>query len=308
MKNERPLDGPRGAAVPSGMDSPVAHAFAANRLFSLLRLGLRTVEKVAPAWAPHLAAQVFCTPVPTKRSTHHLHPPTGVRQQSLPFEKTSLRLYHWPSAEEAPQVLLTHGWGGWGLQMASMAEALRIAGWAPVVLDMPGHGRSGAWSSTLAQFARAVAHVASSLPRVQAVVGHSMGGSATCLAAARGLDVRRLVLIASPMSMEQLTLDYVRIFGLSETTRVGMIRRLEQRENMLMEHLSIRHNAPRIAVPTLVIHDRNDVVVPCSDSLSLSKHLPHARLLTTRGLGHRRVLKDKEVLQAVAAFLAETAK
>lgn len=293
------------AALASGADSPTARAFAGNRLFSLLRTGLRVAEKVAPACAPHLAARVFCTPVPTKRATHHIQPPAGVRLSFLPFEKTFLALYRWPAPTDAPQVLLTHGWGGWGLQMAALANALRVAGWAPVVLDMPAHGRSGGWSSTLAQFVRTLHHVSEHLPDVQAVVGHSMGGSATCMAAAQGMAMRRLVLISPPMSMEQLTQDYVRAFGLSESTRRGMVRSLEARENMLLACSTIHHNAPRVDVPTLLVHDRKDAVVPCANSLSLAEHLPDARLLLTRGLGHRRVLKDRDVLQAVVGFLSE---
>jgi pimeloyl-ACP methyl ester carboxylesterase len=285
------------------LDTPTARAFSGNRLFSLLRMGLRTAQAVAPRWAPKAAAKVFCTPVPTKLAARRIRPPAGVRMESLPFERASITLYHWPAKEGAPQVLLTHGWGGWGMQMAPLAEALRMAGWAPVVIDQPAHGRSAAWSSTLPQFVRALGYAAARLGRVEALVGHSMGGSAACIAAAHGLAVNRLALISSPTSVVQVTHDYANAFGLSESTRAGMVHKLESREGMVFERMAARFTAPRINVPTLVVHDQDDTTVAHADAQLLSQQLPNARLMSTRGLGHRRLLKDAGVLQTVVEFL-----
>ena len=47
--------------------TPTARSFTANRLFPMLRAGLRTAETIGPApAAARVAARVFCTPVPTK--------------------------------------------------------------------------------------------------------------------------------------------------------------------------------------------------------------------------------------------------
>lgn len=279
-----------------------ARAFSANRFFSVLRMGLWATQAMSPRWASRAAARIFCTPIPTKLATRHFMAPAGVRVESLPFERTSLTLYHWPAAEGAPQVLLTHGWGGWGLQMAALAEALSAAGWAPVVIDQPAHGRSDGWSSTLPQFVRALSYVSARLGRVEALVGHSMGGSAAAIAVANGLAVRRLVLIASPTSMLKVTYDYARAFRLSERTRTGMVLHLESREGMVFERMDSAMTAPRVHVPTLIVHDSGDTTVPHAEGRMLAEQLPDARLLTTEGLGHRRLLKDAVVVDAVAQF------
>jgi pimeloyl-ACP methyl ester carboxylesterase len=275
-------------------------------LFSVVRMGLRTAETVLPRWAPVVAAQVFCTPVPTKLATRHARPPQGVRVERLPFERASLTLYHWPAASAAPRVLLTHGWGGWGLQLAPLASALAARGWAPIVIDQPAHGRSAAWSSNLPQFVRALGYAAARLGGLEAMVGHSMGGSAVCVAAAQGLvGVRRLALISAPTSFVQVTHDYASAFGLSDHTRARMVQRLEAREGVVLERLAAQHMAPRIDMPTLVVHDRDDTLVPHAEAEQLVRHLPQARLLSTQGLGHRRLLKDEGVLAGVADFLSE---
>jgi pimeloyl-ACP methyl ester carboxylesterase len=290
-------------SLPPG--SPTGRAFAGNRLFSLLRMGLRTAEAVVPRWAPAAAAQVFCTPVPTKLARRHVRPPTGVKTVSVPFENASLTLYHWPAGDDAPRVLLTHGWGGWGMQLAPLASALAAQGWAPVVIDQPAHGRSAAWSSTLPQFVRALGHVAHRLGGLDALIGHSMGGSAACVAAAQGLAVGRLALISAPTSFVQMTHDYARAFGLSDPTRARMVSRIESREGVVLAQLAAEHMAPRIQVPTLVVHDQGDTVVPHADAMLLSDRLPNARLFTTQGLGHRRLLGDAGVIAEVAGFLCQ---
>ena len=43
-------------------------------------------------------------------------------------------------------------------------------------------------------------------------------------------------------------------------------------------------------VPTLVVHDRGDRQTPYADAVRLVASLPDARLVTTDGLGHRRIL------------------
>ncbi len=60
---------------------------------------------------------------------------------------------------------------------------------------------------------------------------------------------------------------------------------------------------PRIAQPTLLVHDRGDRVNRFADSEAYRDAIAGAQLLATEGLGHRRVLQAPEVLQAVRDFI-----
>lgn len=62
--------------------------------------------------------------------------------------------------------------------------------------------------------------------------------------------------------------------------------------------------APGVKAPLLIIHDEDDVDVPLRDGKAYVEAWPGARLHTTRSLGHRRILRDPEVIGAVADFLA----
>lgn len=292
---------------PLAAKAQAANKTPASNLFKLLKAGMRISQFVAPDLTPRIAARLFCTPIPGKLASRHLIAPPDVRVESLSFERASITLYHWPAPENAPQLLMTHGWAGWGLQMTALADALSAAGWAVVVIDQPAHGRSSAWSSTLPQFVRALAYAAASLGRVQALVGHSMGGAAAYIAAANGLGLGvaldKLVLISAPVSMLQATRDYALAFGISESVRADMVSYLEAREGMLFERMGAGHVAPRIGTPTLVIHDCDDNIVPFRSAQLLVEKLPVAQLLSTRNLGHRRLLKDPGVIEATRQFL-----
>ena len=67
--------------------------------------------------------------------------------------------------------------------------------------------------------------------------------------------------------------------------------------------LEIPRLTQRLDVPALVIHDREDREVPMQQGEALAASWRGARLLRTTGLGHKRILEDERVGQAVADFI-----
>ena len=60
----------------------------------------------------------------------------------------------------------------------------------------------------------------------------------------------------------------------------------------------------RIRVPTLVVHDRGDSINRFPDGQAYAHAIREARLSATEGLGHRKILKDAQVIGEVAIFVA----
>ncbi|AXA93806.1 alpha/beta hydrolase [Massilia sp. YMA4] len=274
-----------------------------NLILALLRLALGVTQRVAPGTAVRMAALLFRTPLPTKRATRGAKVPAGVRIEQVPFEGASVTLYHYPAASDAPRVLLTHGWAGYGLQLANVGAALSAAGWAVILMDQPGHGRSAGWTGNLQQFSRALRFVGARLGPLHALVGHSMGGAAISHAVVEGLAADKLVLISAPVSLTDETRSMGQALRLSERVLAETIAHIEARERVPFDTIAATYLAPRIALPTLVVHDLEDTTVPHGAAQTLVKHLPNPRLHTTSGLGHRRLLKDPGVVGIVADFL-----
>jgi pimeloyl-ACP methyl ester carboxylesterase len=112
------------------------------------------------------------------------------------------------------------------------------------------------------------------------------------------------VLLAPPASPPEYTRLFAHVFGLSETTRAAMQKRIEAREGILMPQFEPDSVGPRIRVPTLVVHDREDSINRFADGMAYAHAIKGAELVATQGLGHRKILKDAEVLGKVAIFAA----
>jgi pimeloyl-ACP methyl ester carboxylesterase len=274
----------------------------------LFRLALGTSQRLWPSLAVCAAYRLFGTPLPPKWLTRRVPWDASWRIERWPFEQASVTVYSQPVAPHGPLVLLLHGWGGHARQMLPLAEALAQHGLRPVLVEMPAHGRSAGATSNLPQFARAIEYVAARLlqqgHRLRAVVAHSLAANAAAYAAGRGLPAERLVLLAPPASPREYTRLFAEVFGLTEATRFAMQKRIEAREGVLMPQFEPDAVGPRVRVPTLVVHDLGDSINRFADGQAYAHRIRGAQLMATQGLGHRKILKDAQVLGKVAIFLA----
>lgn len=293
---------------PSTAVQATSNFYGVHPAMRLLRLTLGAAERLWPALAVRAAYRLFGTPLPLRKPGRDKVLADGWRTERWPFEDAEITVYIPGAQPHGPAVLLLHGWGGHARQMLPLAEAVAARGLRPVLIDLPAHGSSRGRVSNLPQFARAIEyatarlHAQDSAPR--AVVAHSLAANAAAHAASRGLATERLVLLAPPASPHEYTRLFAQVFGLSEHTRAAMQRRIEAREGILMRQFEPAAVGPRIALPTLVVHDRGDRINRFADGEAYRDHIPGATLVATEGLGHRKILQQAEVLSAVADFVA----
>lgn len=204
---------------------------------------------------------------------------------------------------QGPQVLLVHGWGGYGAQFSRMVSALNTAGYAALVYDLPGHGenpRSRFHAGHSADLIEAIA----AQRRLHAIVGHSLGAYAAGIAIARGVPTQAFVGLAPPANLKTLLLGFQRLLMLPQES----VRRLsEQLEREFGPEVwcrySLDYHMPRVQVPTLLIHDKDDRVAAWQAADYLARMAPHASVQYTQGLGHYRILRHPPVLDAIVRHL-----
>ncbi|WP_374669269.1 alpha/beta hydrolase [Ramlibacter sp.] len=283
--------------------------YHANPGVRLFRFALGTSQRLWPALAVRAAARLFGTPLPPKWLQRRTPWEPGWQTEAWPFEDASVTVYSRPVAPHGPVALLVHGWGGHARQMLPLADALAGHGLRPVLLEMPAHGRSAGSVSNLPQFSRAIEYAVARLRQdghqVRVLAAHSLGANAAAHAAARGLPVDRLLLVAPPASPREYTRHFAHVFGLSEATRAAMQRRIEAREGILMPQFEPEAVGPRIRVPTLVVHDQADSINRFADGQAFTRAIRGAELLATEGLGHRRILRDAAVLGRATLFATQ---
>jgi len=135
------------------------------------------------------------------------------------------------------------------------------------------------------------------------VVAHSLGALAALHAAARGLPVQRLALISPSAPPAQFIGWFARSFGLPAGLGDRMRAQIEQREGVMLAEFEPTWLGPRIVQPALLLHDEADRIAPFAASERLAALLPSASLRAHGGLGHRRILDDDAVAEAVASHL-----
>lgn len=221
--------------------------------------------------------------------------------EALHFNFDGERLAAWRFGR-GPAVLLVHGWGGDSLQLHAFVPALLARGLSVVAFDAPGHGQStGSWLS-IPRYARAILRAQQQLGPFHGLIAHSMGGAAASRAIGLGLPVRRAVFIGPPASAQEYFMHWAEPFQLSE--QVLELTRLEVEKRVGVSFDGLRASiAPQVTRPLLVIHDRLDREVPWEDGASIAEAAPDARLHTTHGLGHWRVLRAPEVVNTAIDFL-----
>jgi pimeloyl-ACP methyl ester carboxylesterase len=291
---------------PVAADSATARGQRLPLALFVVRAFFRTLGAVAPKTAGRLAARMFLKPRrlhTPRRETRWLR---RLKRRQFEVEGHSIATY-WSG--EGKVVLLVHGWEGRGSQMGAFVQPLVDAGFCAVALDLPAHGGSSGEMTDGFTCGRVVAALSKEIGGVHGVVGHSFGGTAVLLAMAGGLEVERAVLISPGVKGDTFFTGYARIVGLpdrgtAELRRVIMARYGHENWGVFTTE-NLGDVLGRQAGAALVVHDVDDREVAHGESVELARRTRGARMLSTRGAGHRRILRDRQVVRSVVAFMGE---
>jgi pimeloyl-ACP methyl ester carboxylesterase len=256
-----------------------------------------------PELAGSLAERLFLTPPKPRDAAATALDLIDARSGMVEHKGRHIATWRW-GPSDAPAVLLAHGWGGNAAQMRAFVFPLLSAGFRVIAYDQPAHGVSEGRLTGLPDFADVLTEVVWHHGDVRAVIGHSLGATAAALALAlKKIDLRRIVLVSPPSDLVGYSRRFARWHWIPEPVRDAMQAAIEERYGLRWSELELPRLAPRLEAQALVIHDRGDRVVPWKQGEQFARHWRGARLMSTEGLGHGRILQDDAVTQAAADFL-----
>lgn len=298
------------AAVPT-QNSTTVRTFRRTALFTTLRTTFTVLDRVAPVVGGRLAARVWCTLPNGNRSRRDDRPIPGL---TAPQDSTSTvtlsgdRRVVVEAWGEGMPVYLVHGWGGWRGQLGAFVEPLAARGYQVVAFDAPSHGESGPGRhgprrTTGLEMMEALQAVVGAYGSPAAIVAHSLGAATTAWSINDGLaPPARLGLLAPTVGPVPHIRAMARLFGFSDRTHRAMLRHLEGMLDRPVSEFDMLKVGPSMP-PTMIVHDQRDKEVAFAEAEQIAGAWPHARLLSTDGLGHRRILRDPGVVSRVIDFV-----
>lgn len=207
---------------------------------------------------------------------------------------------------EGPLVVLVHGWSGSGAQLAALAQSLVEQGFSAALFDVTAHGESKGLRVTFNDFMTDMTDWTLALDRpVFAYVGHSAGGLAMMAARElKGIRALRYVCLNAPLFPYVPVNDIRRIVAPSQAV-------LERFKIYYAGHFGLpweeleRGRAYRCpeSARLFAVYDENDDRVHHADAERLRALWPSVKVMKTRGLGHQKVMWDRQVMEEVARFL-----
>ncbi len=268
-----------------------------------LRRLFRVIGAISPALAARLALNLYLRPGRRKLDAVDAPLLAEARQNWTVLPAGRIRVLEWGFGSKS--LLLVHGWGSHAPRYSAFVQRILDNGWRAVAFDAPAHGASSGHRASLADFRAALDRVVATHGPFGAVVGHSFGAVALASLLADGppKGMRTAALISMPRDGGYLLDSFLLILGVSEEVAGRVRERYRQRFGQAAEGLSSLQMAPRIHCPVLLVHDRDDDVVPLSQAREVLAALPDGNLLQTQGLGHSGMLRDPATVGAIIGFL-----
>ena len=275
-----------------------------------VRLATRFLGTIAPKLTARLAFRLFSTPLVRARHRKRDQLLATARTFEFAYDDLLLTGYEWGRGPR--NVLLVHGWESRGTALRYFVPPLLNAGYHVYTFDGPAHGQSAGKMTHLLHFGGAVREMLERLGKVEAIIGHSFGGSSSvyCLSHLMPqFPVPKLALIASPSSSRRILESNLRLIRAPERMKPYFFRYIENRLGKEVDEVNISLSYGKGSIEeVLVVHDKQDPAVPFSEALEILDHWPNAYLLASDGLGHIALMKDRVIIDRVADFIFEPAE
>lgn len=261
---------------------------------------------LSPTLASRFAAKLFLTPFRYKLPNREKEMDQNSEQEKviIPLIDREVVVYSYGNPYSKKKILLAHGWSGRGTQMAVLAKELIEMGYQVVSFDAPAHGKAPGKMSKMPFFIDTVHYLEKIKGPFIAAVGHSLGGMSLLKAVKEGLKIEKLVIIGTANSITEITRKFARNLNLNDKVAAKMKEHFDEKFGEDLDNLSGAYSAKGVSIPTLVIHDMDDIDVPVSSAWEIKEKLKDSEILITEGLGHRKVLGEKNVINKITTFIA----
>lgn len=269
-----------------------------------IRTKFRLLSLFSKRKAAEQAFALFCTP--QHRNIKDL-PKLFLEAESLQFtfHDYNVQGYRWNGASQK-KLLILHGYESSIVNFEQFVKPLVAKGYSVMGFDAPAHGRSTGKMINVLIYKEFVDTLQQKFGPIQSFIAHSFGGLAISLALEdwRANEQYKAVLIA-PATETTTAVDYLfSVLGLPQTLRTEFDNLIAEKGGNPATWFSVARAAQHIKAQVLWLHDEEDDMTPIRDiEPVMKKAYPNFRFHITKGLGHRRIYRDKDVMSEIIDFL-----
>lgn len=272
-------------------------------LILLIKFKLRLISIFSVRWAAKAAIHVFTTP---HRKPRPFMPPIFHTAEQFHIFVNNFKIngYRWQK-DAGKKILIVHGFESKAYNFDRYVAPLLEKGYAVFAMDAQAHGLSEGKTITLPEYMAMLIELEKQVGSFDGYVSHSFGGIAVCLfEESFNHPHAKLVLIAPATETSTAIKLFCTFLNLNEIIRKAIHDYVFKKSGFTVEHFSIKRIAPNLKNQILWIHDENDDITPISDVKPIiESKQPNISFLITKGLGHRKIYKDSNVVKRVIDFL-----
>lgn len=269
-----------------------------------IRWAFPKVERVAPRYAHTWFVKLFFSPLRYSIPEQEKEVLARSERFTVTAGSKQVECYTWGTG---PLILLVHGWAGRASQFRSFIHRFTDAGYKVVSFDAPAHGLSKGSQTTIIDFKDVILALKNALGEPRAVIGHSLGGTASLYALTEGLNTQTVVTISTPTIGEEIIGEFSSRINSSPRAGEYLKTFIRVKYNRSFDELMASHFAQRLPreVDLLVIHDEHDKEASLQNAHRMVEAYPKAQFIKTTGLGHVRILRDDTVIETCLAFIED---
>ena len=268
-----------------------------------LRLMFKNLERLSPYLAMRAAAYIFSTPIKFSIPEKEKKALANCIQERVRIPSIDREILTFTWKNSGKKVLLAHGWSGRGTQLYRIAETLHKEGYHVVSYDAPAHGKSSGKTTNILQMIATISHLDDQYHGFDYLIGHSFGGMAIFNYCKTPRKTKKIITLGAADNMRTIFDNYMLSFGLNKKTSAHMITYFERKFKLKIDDFSPFKTVQNLQTPTLILHDEKDYDVSVGSADNIAAHHPNATLIKTKGLGHRRILRDENVMQHIKSFI-----
>lgn len=205
---------------------------------------------------------------------------------------------------DQPLVLLIHGWESRGTAFYTIIEALVEQGFKALAWNAPAHGASPGSKTEIYDMANAlVEDIGTHKLAPAAIIGHSMGGAIIGLLDKYIKLPHKIVIISAPSMIVRVFWKRFKKYGMSDKAVHKSFTIIETLGDYGLDDVSLYNSELYQQRSVLVVHDENDREISFSEFSSLQQKWKSASFHATKGLGHRRIIRDETLAKLIANHL-----